>query len=136
MSSLCFFFGLFCCAQEKDKSAAKDLGVWHVANTLANIITPFGAGALLDLFKQVVARKKKDEKFFLSKETKGISNGFGGGARFGYTVVFSIATFLFSLSAALISRVKVGGRKVVENIELSDLMTQTTDRELSVNKEE
>ncbi len=106
-----------------EKSAAKDLGVWHVANTLANVLTPFGAGALLDFFKHV-----------------GVTNKIGGGLQLGYTVIFSLATLFFVLSAALISRVSVGGRKTrasTEEVSMVEMLQTTTmDREVSINKEE
>ncbi len=89
-----------------EKTAAKDLGVWHTAGTLGNVIAPFVAGFLLYYFKEV------GKVHF-------------GSPRLGYTVVFSMAAFLFITSALLVSRVKAGGRKPVEEISMEELSATT-----------
>jgi MFS family permease len=106
-----------------EKTAAKDLGVWHIASTAGNVVAPFVTGFVLYYFKALGMRHF-------------------GSPRLGYTIIFSIATVLFLTSALLVSRVKAGGRKTlapVEEISMTELSTAalvTSSDEMSTNKEE
>jgi MFS family permease len=111
-----------------EKTAAKDLGVWHISTTLGNVVAPFATGFLLYYFKAI-----------------GVQHY--GNPRLGYTIIFSMACVLFLTSALLVSRVKVGGRKPIvvaaaaEEVGLTEMssvtsIATTSSDEQSTNKEE
>jgi MFS family permease len=64
-----------------DRSAAKDLGIWAIANTLPQVLAPVVAGPLLDIFNRM---------------TPGL----------GYTVIFSLAIVDVVLGSAFIWKIK------------------------------
>lgn len=65
---------------------AKDMGVWHVAITLPQVIATPIAGVLLDLFSQVGQRV--------------------GQPTLGYSVIFGLATLYFVLGTVLVRNVR------------------------------
>lgn len=67
----------------KSEAAGKDMGIWHVALVLPQILGPAATGWIITGAKIAVS------------------------ARFAYTVAFGIAAFWFILSAALIGRVRL-----------------------------
>lgn len=67
---------------------AKDMGVWHVAMTLPQVIAPLIAGALLTYFS-------------------GPTTGEGGvPSTFGYNVIFALAVLYFILGTVLVRRIR------------------------------
>lgn len=66
--------------------AAKDMGIWHIALTLPQLIATPLAGYLLDVF-QVVGRQNNQPNL-------------------GYTVIFSIAVLYFFLGTVFVRQVK------------------------------
>jgi MFS family permease len=67
---------------------AKDMGVWHIAMTLPQVIAVPIAGVLLDYFNRV-----------------GAAPG-GLPENFGYTVIFALATLYFVLGTVLVQRIR------------------------------
>jgi MFS family permease len=67
----------------KSEAAGKDMGIWHVALVLPQILGPASTGWIITGAKWAVS------------------------ARFAYTLAFAIAALWFSLSAMLISRVRL-----------------------------
>jgi MFS family permease len=67
---------------------AKDMGVWHIAMTLPQVIAVPIAGVLLDYFNRVGA------------ETGRVP------PTFGYTVIFALATLYFILGTVLVRRIR------------------------------
>ena len=67
----------------KSEAAGKDMGIWHVALVLPQILGPAATGWIITGAKIAVS------------------------ARFAYTVAFGIAAVWFILSAALIGRVRL-----------------------------
>jgi MFS family permease len=67
----------------KSEAAGKDMGIWHVALVLPQILGPASTGWIITGAKWAVS------------------------ARFAYTLAFAIAALWFSLSALLISRVRL-----------------------------
>jgi hypothetical protein len=67
----------------QSETAGKDMGIWHVALVLPQILGPAATGWIITGAKLAVS------------------------ARFAYTVAFGIAAFWFTLSAALIGRVRL-----------------------------
>jgi hypothetical protein len=67
----------------KSEAAGKDMGIWHVALVLPQILGPAATGWIITGAKIAVS------------------------ARFAYTVAFAIAAVWFILSAALIGRVRL-----------------------------
>jgi len=63
------------------QSAAKDLGIWAIANTLPQVLAPVIAGPLLDVFNRM-------------------------GPNLGYTVVFSLAIVEVALGSAFVWKIK------------------------------
>jgi len=63
------------------QSAAKDLGIWAIANTLPQVLAPVIAGPLLDIFNRM-------------------------GPNLGYTVVFSLAIVEVALGSAFVWKIK------------------------------
>ena len=98
-----------------EKDSAKDMGVWHLGQTLANIVAPFAAGALQSAFSKIEIR-------------------------LGYTVIFGLSGLAFLVSTVLISLVKAGGRPsllekpMTEVVELDDM--NTMNQEMTVDVEE
>lgn len=66
---------------------AKDMGVWHVAWTFPQVIATPIAGFLLDYFNHA-----------------GSTNGTS--STFGYTVIFSLATFYFIIGTVLVRQIR------------------------------
>jgi hypothetical protein len=67
----------------KSETAGKDMGIWHVALVLRQILGPAATGWIITGAKIAVS------------------------ARFAYTIAFGVAAFWFILSAALIGRVRL-----------------------------
>lgn len=67
---------------------AKDMGVWHIAFTLPQVIAVPIAGVLLDNFNRIGA------------EPGGVP------PMFGYTVIFALATLYFILGTVLVRRIR------------------------------
>ena len=67
----------------KSEAAGKDMGIWHVALVLPQILGPASTGWIITGAKWAVS------------------------ARFAYTLAFAIAALWFSLSALLIGRVRL-----------------------------
>jgi len=67
----------------KSETAGKDMGIWHIALVLPQILGPAATGWIITGAKIAVS------------------------ARFAYTVAFGIAAVWFILSAALIGRVRI-----------------------------
>jgi predicted MFS family arabinose efflux permease len=67
----------------RSESAGKDMGIWHIALVLPQILGPAATGWIITGTKIAVS------------------------ARFAYTVAFGIAAVWFILSAALIGRVRL-----------------------------
>jgi hypothetical protein len=67
----------------KSEAAGKDMGIWHVALVLPQILGPAATGWIITGAKIAVS------------------------ARFAYTVAFGIAAVWFILSASLIGRVRL-----------------------------
>lgn len=67
---------------------AKDMGVWHIAMTLPQVIAVPIAGVLLDYFNRL-----------------GAAPG-GVPHNFGYNVIFALATFYFILGTVLVRRIR------------------------------
>jgi len=65
---------------------AKDMGLWHIAATLPQVMALPIAGVLLDTFQKVGARHSLPH--------------------LGYTVIFSVAILYFALGTVLVSRIK------------------------------
>jgi MFS family permease len=63
------------------QSAAKDLGIWGIANTLPQVLAPVMAGPLLDVFNRT-------------------------GANLGYSVIFSLAIIEVALGSVFIWKIK------------------------------
>jgi MFS family permease len=63
------------------QSAAKDLGIWGIANTLPQVLAPVIAGPLLDVFNRT-------------------------GANLGYSVIFSLAIIEVALGSVFIWKIK------------------------------
>jgi MFS family permease len=63
------------------RSAAKDLGIWAIANTLPQVLAPAIAGPLLDIFNRM-------------------------GRNLGYTFIFSLAIVEVALGSAFIWKIK------------------------------
>lgn len=67
---------------------AKDMGVWHIALTMPQIIAPLIAGILLDTFNR-------------------IGNAGGGtGSNLGFTAIFLIASVYFVLGTVFVRRIR------------------------------
>jgi Na+/melibiose symporter-like transporter len=67
----------------KSETAGKDMGIWHIALVLPQILGPAATGWIITGAKIAVS------------------------ARFAYTIAFGVAAFWFILSAALIGRVRL-----------------------------
>jgi MFS family permease len=67
----------------KSETAGKDMGIWHVASVLPQILGPASTGWIISGAKWAVS------------------------ARFAYTLAFAIAALWFSLSAVMIGRVRL-----------------------------
>jgi Na+/melibiose symporter-like transporter len=67
----------------KSEAAGKDMGIWHIALVLPQILGPASTGWIISGAKWAVS------------------------ARFAYTLVFAIAALWFSLSAVLVARVRL-----------------------------
>ena len=67
----------------KSEAAGKDMGIWHVALVLPQILGPFSTGWIISAAKWAVS------------------------ARFAYVLAFAIAALWFSLSAVLVARVRL-----------------------------
>ena len=67
----------------KTEAAGKDMGIWHVALVLPQILGPASTGWIISGAKWAVS------------------------ARFAYTLAFAIAALWFSLSAVLVARVRL-----------------------------
>jgi len=67
---------------------AKDMGVWHIAMTLPQVVAVPIAGALLDTFNRLGAESNRVPE------------------NFGYTVIFALATLYFILGAVLVQRIR------------------------------
>jgi MFS family permease len=65
---------------------AKDMGVWHIAFTLPQVLSPLIAGFLLDRFQAVGAQT--------------------GHPTLGYTVIFSLATVYFVLGTVFVRNIR------------------------------
>jgi hypothetical protein len=65
------------------ETAGKDMGIWHIALVLPQILGPAATGWIITGAKIAVS------------------------ARFAYTIAFGVAAFWFILSAALIGRVRL-----------------------------
>ena len=63
------------------QSAAKDLGIWGIANTLPQVLAPAVAGPLLDIFNRT-------------------------GPNFGYSVIFSLAMVEVALGSVFVWKIK------------------------------
>ena len=91
-----------------EKDAAKDMGVWHMSVTLANITAPFAAGSLQTAFSSIEVK-------------------------LGYTVIFAMSVLCFVSATILISLVKKGGRPtkdgdaIAEVLELDDMNTMNQE---------
>ena len=64
-----------------EHSAAKDLGIWAIANTLPQVLAPVIAGPLLDIF---------------NRRTPNL----------GYTIIYSLAIVEVALGSAFIWKIK------------------------------
>jgi MFS family permease len=64
-------------------NAGKDMGIWHIAMVLPQIIGPFGTGWIISGARQLVS------------------------VSFGYIVAFSLAAIWFTLAALFVGRVKL-----------------------------
>lgn len=71
-----------------EEDYAKDMGVWHIAMTLPQVVAVPIAGVLLDYFNRIGA------------EPGGVS------PTFGYTVIFALATLYFILGTVLVRRIR------------------------------
>jgi Na+/melibiose symporter-like transporter len=69
----------------RSETSGKDMGIWHVALVLPQILGPALTGWIITAARLAVS------------------------ARFAYTVAFAIAALWFSLSALLVARVKLAG---------------------------
>jgi Na+/melibiose symporter-like transporter len=67
----------------KSETAGKDMGIWHVALVLPQVLGPASTGWVISAAKWAVS------------------------ARFAYTLAFAIAALWFSLSALLVARVRL-----------------------------
>jgi hypothetical protein len=67
----------------KSETAGKDMGIWHVALVLPQILGPASTGWIISGAKWAVS------------------------AQFAYTLAFAIAALWFSLSALLVARVRL-----------------------------
>jgi MFS family permease len=68
------------------EDAARDMGIWHMALTVPQLVAPLVAGWLLDTF-QALGRQS-------------------GRPTLGYTVIFTLAILYFSLGTLFVSKVK------------------------------
>lgn len=67
---------------------AKDMGVWHIALTLPQVVATLIAGFLLDYFNNATATAA------------------GQPGTFGFTVIFALATLYFILGTVLVRQIR------------------------------